>query len=63
MNVFFLYSEARDPTMRLDLRLDMKYLESTSILDVIAMQHDLRTVGELYDFIRQGDPLNAADRL
>ena len=49
--------------MRLDLRLDMKYLESTSILDVIAMQYDLRTVGELYDFIRQGDPLNAADRL
>ena len=64
MNVSFLYSEAWDPTRRLDLRQsDMGYLESTSLMDVLTMRHDLRTVGELYDFLRERGLPHAADSL
>ena len=31
----------------------MKYSETTTFVDVITMKHDLRTVGELYDFLRE----------
>ena len=38
-----------DRMKELDLRRsDMKYLERTSLMDFLVMQHDIRTVGELY---------------
>ena len=44
--------------MEVDLRpRDMRYMVSTSTLDLVVMQYDLRTVGELYDFLcEQGLP-------
>ena len=53
MFVFFtLVKYYCDEPPDLDLRLsDMKYSGSTNFMDVFAMQYDLRTVGELYDFI------------
>ena len=53
MFVFFIgkYSETWDLKRRLDLRpSDTNYLESANLVDVVAKRHDLRTVGELYDF-------------
>ena len=48
----------------LDLRpSDMKYLESTTFVDVFAMRHELRTVGELYDFLCEHELPHAADYL
>ena len=32
-------------------------------MDVLAMRHDLRTVGELYDFLRERGLPHAADSL
>ena len=38
----------------------MKYPESTTIVDIVAMRHDLKTVGELYDFLcERGLPTSA----
>ena len=31
----------------------MNYSGSTSYIDVLARRHDLRTVGELYDFLSE----------
>ena len=41
----------------------MEYSESTTFVDVFAMQHDLRTVGELYDFLCEHGLSYAADFL
>ena len=52
MNVYFLYSEVWDLMRRLDLGpSDIKYPESTTIVDIVAMRHDFKTVVELYDFL------------
>ena len=52
MFVFFnlvAYYKMWDRMKELDLRRsDMKYLERTSLMDFLVMQHDIRTVGELY---------------
>ena len=50
MNVCFLYSKARDMQWKLGL-LIMRHREITSIVDALTNRHDLRTVGELYDFL------------
>ena len=58
--VTYYWGELRD----LDLRPnDMKYPESTTFVDVFAMRHDLRTVGELYDFLCEHRLSHAADSL
>ena len=65
MFVFFIlvryyWGELRD----LDLGpSDMKYSESTTPVDAFAMRHDLRTVGELYDFLSEDGLPRAADLL
>ena len=53
--VFFILVIYNQGELRhLDLRpIDMKYSETTTFVDVITMKHDLRTVGELYDFLRE----------
>ena len=52
MNVCFLYSKARSRQWKLDLGLEMmRHRESTSVMDALTNRHDLRTVGELYDFL------------
>ena len=50
---------------KLDLRSSdvNKLLKGTNILDIIVMRHDLRTVGELYDFLRDHGQPRAADKL
>ena len=56
----YFRAELRD----LDLRpSDMEYSESTTFVDVFAMRHDLRTVGELYDFLSEDGLPRAADLL
>ena len=65
MFVFFILvryplGELRD----LDLRpSDMKYSVSTTIVDAFAMRLNLRTVGELYDFLCEHGLPHAADFL
>ena len=52
MNVCFLYSKVEGVAEKLDLRLEMmRSQESTFVRDVLTNRHDLRTVGELYDFL------------
>ena len=42
---------------------DMSYPESTTILDLVAMRNELRTVGELYDLICERGLPHIADYL
>ena len=42
---------------------DMNYPESTTILDLVAMRHELGTVGELYDLICERGLPHIADYL
>ena len=52
MNVCFLYSKGQRIAKKLDLRLEMmKSREGAFVIDALANRHDLRTVGELYDFL------------
>ena len=53
MFVFFILARYDAGKLgKLDFRLSgMERLESTTFVDVFAMQRDLRTVGELYDFL------------
>ena len=52
MNVCFLYSEVRSSEKRLGFKPGkMRYEEDTALIPTLAKQHDLRTVGELYDFL------------
>ncbi|XP_066024076.1 uncharacterized protein [Pocillopora verrucosa] len=49
---------------KLDLRLEMmRSREGTSVMDALTNRHDLRTVGELYDFLCERGLSYAADRL
>ena len=65
MFVFFTLARYyRGELRNRDLRpSDMKYLESSTFVDVFAMRHDLRTVGELYDFLCENGLPHAADFL
>ena len=58
MNVCFLYSIAWGVAKKLDLRLEMmRSREGTFVMDALTNRHDLRTVGELYDFLcKRGMP-------
>ena len=52
MNVCFLYSKVQGIAEKLDLRLEMmRSREDTFVMDALTNRHDLRTVGELYDFL------------
>ena len=52
MNVCFLYSKVWGVAEKLDLRLEMmRSREGTFLMDALTNRHDLRTVGELYDFL------------
>ena len=65
MFVFFILARYRAGKLgKLDFRLSgMERLESTTFVDVFAMQRDLRTVGELYDFLCEHGLPYAADFL
>ena len=66
MFVFFIgkYSEKWDLKRRLDLRpSDTNYLEIANLVDVVAKRHDLRTVGELYEFLCEKGLPDFADSL
>ena len=68
MCVFSILVQERMPwnlARKLDLRSSdvNKLLKGTNILDIIIMRHDLRTVGELYDFLRDHGQPRAADKL
>ena len=53
-----------DRIKELDLRQsDMKYLERTSLMDFLVMQHDIKTVGELYDCLCEYGLPHLADKL
>ncbi|CAH3157776.1 unnamed protein product [Pocillopora meandrina] len=58
------YYKMWDRMKELDLRRsDMKYLERTSLMDFLVMQHDIRTVGELYDCLCEYGLPRLADKL
>ena len=64
MNVCFLYSKVQLIAENLDLRLEMmRSRESAFVIDALANQHDLRTVGELYDFLCERGMSNYADAI
>ena len=68
MCVFFILVQEQMPwnhARKLDLRPSdvNELLKGTNILDVIVMRHDLRTVSELYDFLRDHGQPRAADKL
>ena len=52
MNVCFLYSKVLGGVKKLDVTLEMmRTVEGAFVINALANQHDLRTVGELYDFL------------
>ena len=67
MLVFFIqekYDRTLDLMMGLGLRPgDMNYKGNTSLVDVFAKRHELRTVGELYDFLCEHGLATSADHL
>ena len=64
MNVCFLYSKVQVIAEKLDLRLEMmRSREGTSVMDALTNRHDLRTVGELYDFLCERGLPNYADAI
>ena len=64
MNVCFLYSKVLGGAKKLGLRPEMmRRREGTSVIDALANRHDLRTVGELYDFLCEHGLLYFADDL
>ena len=42
---------------------EMRYVKDTASIHTLAMQHDLRTVGELYDFLCERRLPHVADCL
>ena len=64
MNVCFLYSKVPGVAEKLDLRLEMmRSREGTFVMDALTNRHDLRTVGELYDFLCEHGLSDYADLL
>ena len=64
MNVCFLYSKVQSIADTLDLRLEMmRRREDTFVMDALTNRHDLRTVGELYDFLCERGLSDFADLL
>ena len=64
MNVCFLYSKVLGGANILGLRPEMmRRREGTSVMDALTNRHDLRTVGELYDFLCEHGLLYFADFL
>ena len=64
MNVCFLYSKVQSIADTLDLRLEMmRRREGTFVMDALTNRHDLRTVGELYDFLCERGLSHLADLL
>ena len=62
MNVCFLYSKVTGIAEKLDLRLEMmRSREGAFVMDALTNRHDLRTVGELYDFLCEHRLPNLAD--
>ena len=62
MNVCFLYSKVPSIAEKLDLRLEMmRSREGAFVMDALTNRHDLRTVGELYDFLCERRLPNLAD--
>ena len=62
MNVCFLYSKAVRTADELDLRLEMmRSREDTFVMDAFTNRHDLRTVGDLFDFLCERGLPHAAD--
>ena len=62
MNVCFLYSKVQSIAEKLDLRLEMmRSREGAFVMDALTNRHDLRTVGELYDFLCERRLPNLAD--
>ena len=62
MNVCFLYSKVPGVAEKLDLRLVMmRSRESAFVMDALTNRYDLRTVGELYDFLCERRLPNLAD--
>ena len=52
MNVCFLFSKVPGVAEELDLTLEMmRSREGAFVMDALTNRHDLRTVGELYDFL------------
>ena len=64
MNVCFLYSKVQRIAEKLDLRLEMmRSREGAFVIDALANRHDIRTVGELYDFLCERGMSNFADAI
>ena len=65
MLVFLILGKySRGQISGLSLRAsDVNYSGTISFVDVVAMQHNLRTVGELYDFVCEQGLLHIADYL
>ena len=64
MNVCFLYSKVSGGAKKLGLRPEMmRRREGTFVMDALANRHDLRTVGELYDFLCERGMSNFADAI
>ena len=64
MNVCFLYSKVKGMAEKLDLRQEMvRSRKDTFRMDVLTSRHDLRTVGELYDFLCERGMSDYADAI
>ena len=64
MNVCFLYSKVLGGAKKLDMTLEMmRSGEGAFVIDALTNRHDLRTVGELYDFLCERGLPNYADAI
>ena len=62
MNVCFLYSKVLGKAEKMNLTLEMmRRREDTFVMDDLTNLHDLRTVGELYDFLCERGMSDFAD--
>ena len=61
---FILVDYYQGKLRKVDLKpSDMKYPENATLVNVFAMRHNLRTVGELYDFLCEHGLTHAAEYL
>ena len=64
MNVCFLYSKDEGGAEKLGLRPEMmRHRKSTFVMDALTNRYDLRTVGELYEFLCESGLSYCADDL